>query len=83
VERAYSKLENELRRSPEDKEVAAELEMNEEELNHLLSQVSFTGLVALDELLGRQQADGGGSATVGDTIADRAHDPSRCSKSTR
>ena len=32
VERAYSKLENELRRSPEDKEVAAELEMNEEEL---------------------------------------------------
>jgi RNA polymerase sigma factor for flagellar operon FliA len=76
VERAYSKLENELRRSPEDKEVAAELEMNEEELNHLLSQVSFTGLVALDELLGRQHAnDGGGSATVGDTIADRAHDP--------
>jgi RNA polymerase sigma factor for flagellar operon FliA len=76
VERAYSKLENELRRSPEDKEVAAELEMSEDELNHLLSQVSFTGLVALDELLGRQQAnDGGGSATVGDTIADRAHDP--------
>jgi RNA polymerase sigma factor for flagellar operon FliA len=76
VERAYSKLENELRRSPEDKEVAAELDMNEDDLNHLLSQVSFTGLVALDELLGRQQAsEGGGSATVGDTIADRAHDP--------
>jgi len=77
VERAYSKLENELRRSPDDKEVAAELDLDEEELNHVLSQVSFTGLVALDELLGRQQAggDGGGSATVGDTIADRAHDP--------
>ena len=76
VERAYSKLENELRRSPDDKEVAAELDMNEEELNHVLSQVSFTGLVALDELLGRQQqSEGGGSATVGDTIADRAHDP--------
>ena len=76
VERAYSKLENELRRSPEDKEVAAELDMNEEELNQVLSQVSFTGLVALDELLGRQQqSEGGGSATVGDTIADRAHDP--------
>ena len=44
----------------------------------MLSQVSFTGLVGLDELLGRQQGaggDGGGSATVGDTIADRAHDP--------
>jgi RNA polymerase sigma factor for flagellar operon FliA len=76
VERAYSKLENELRRSPEDKEVAAELDMNEDDLSQLLSQVSFTGLVALDELLGRQQAgEGGGSATVGDTIADRAHDP--------
>jgi RNA polymerase sigma factor for flagellar operon FliA len=77
VERAYSKLENELRRSPDDKEVAAELDVDEEELNHVLSQVSFTGLVALDELLGRQQGggDGGGSATVGDTIADGAHDP--------
>src|SRR6202035_1004431 len=38
VERAYSKLENELRRSPDDKEVAAELDMNEEELNQVLSQ---------------------------------------------
>jgi RNA polymerase sigma factor FliA len=78
VERAYSKLENELKRSPDDREVAAELDLGEEELNHVLSQVSFTGLVALDELLGRQQGaggDGGGSATVGDTIADRAHDP--------
>ncbi len=55
VERAYSKLENELRRSPDDREVAAELDLDEEELNHVLSQVSFTGLVALDELLGRQQ----------------------------
>lgn len=78
VERAYSKLENELRRSPDDKEVAAELDLGGEELNRVLSQVSFTGLVALDELLGRQQGsggDGGGSSTVGDTIADRAHDP--------
>ena len=39
VERAYSKLENELRRSPDDKEVANELDMKEEELNQLLSQV--------------------------------------------
>ena len=31
---------------------------------------------ALDDLLGRQQQnEGGGSATVGDTIADGAHDP--------
>ena len=39
AERPYSKPENELRRSPDDKEVANELDMNEEELNQLLSQV--------------------------------------------
>jgi RNA polymerase sigma factor for flagellar operon FliA len=75
VERAYSKLENELRRSPDDKEVAAELEMSEDELNQLLSQVSFTGLVALDELLARQLSNDPAGATVGDTITDGAHDP--------
>jgi RNA polymerase sigma factor FliA len=35
IERAYSKLENELRRNPDDKEVAAELDAT-------LSQISFT-----------------------------------------
>jgi RNA polymerase sigma factor for flagellar operon FliA len=42
-----------------------------------LSQISFTGLVALDELLaaGNSGSDKGGSATVGDTIADGAYDP--------
>jgi len=77
IERAYSKLENELRRSPGDAEVAAELGVSEEELNTTLSQISFVGLVALDELLaaGNSGSDKGGSATVGDTIADRAHDP--------
>jgi RNA polymerase sigma factor for flagellar operon FliA len=75
IERAYSKLENELKRTPEDKEVAAELGFTEPELNHVLSQVSFVGLVALDELLAAGGSDRGGSSTVGDTIADRAHDP--------
>jgi RNA polymerase sigma factor for flagellar operon FliA len=76
IERAYSKLENELRRSPDDKEVAAELGVTQEELDHTLSQISFTGLVALDELLGGTgNGDSGGSSTVGDTVADRANDP--------
>jgi RNA polymerase sigma factor for flagellar operon FliA len=74
IERAYSKLENELRRSPEDREVAAELGMSEEELATILSQISFVGIVALDELLSAS-ADRSSGATVGDTIADRAHDP--------
>jgi RNA polymerase sigma factor for flagellar operon FliA len=75
VERAYSKLENELKRSPDDREVAAELGMSEAELDTVLSQVSFTGLVALDELLSASGSDRSGSTSVGDTIADRAHDP--------
>ena len=75
VERAYSKLENELRRTPDDKEVAAELGMTESELDNVLSQVSFTGLVALDELLSAGGSDRSGSSTVMDTIADGAHDP--------
>ncbi|MCU1429210.1 MAG: polymerase, sigma 28 subunit, SigD/FliA/WhiG [Actinomycetia bacterium] len=74
IERAYSKLENELRRSPEDREVAIELGMTEDELANVLSQISFVGIVALDELLSAS-ADRGGGATVGDTIADRQHDP--------
>ena len=75
VERAYSKLENELRRTPEDREIAAELGMSETELDHVLSQVSFTGLVALDELLSASGGERSSTTTVMDTIADRAHDP--------
>ena len=54
IERAYSKLENELRRSPEDGEVAEELGMTEAELATVLGQISFVGVVALDELLTRR-----------------------------
>ncbi len=75
IERAYSKLENELRRSPGDSEVAAEMGVSEPELAQTLSQISFTGLVALDDLLAAGSSERSGSATVGDTIADRAHDP--------
>ncbi|MFM8304255.1 MAG: RNA polymerase sigma factor WhiG [Actinomycetota bacterium] len=75
VERAYSKLENELKRSPEDHEVAAELGMSEADLDGVMSKISFTGLVALDELLAAGAGDSGASGTVLDTIADHRHDP--------
>jgi RNA polymerase sigma factor for flagellar operon FliA len=75
IEGAFSKLESELGRSPEDAEVAAELEMSEDDLSHSLSQISFTGLVALDEILGGANNEGGGSSTLGDTITDGTHDP--------
>jgi RNA polymerase sigma factor FliA len=74
IERAYSKLENELRRSPEDREVASELGMTEQELATVLGQISFVGVVALDELLSAGSERGSG-ATVGDTIAGGTHDP--------
>ena len=74
IERAYSKLENELRRTPDDAEVATELGLSEGEFAQTLSQISFVGLVALDELLSAG-SERGSSATVGDTIADGAHDP--------
>jgi RNA polymerase sigma factor for flagellar operon FliA len=73
IERAYSKLENELLRTPDDQEVAAELGVTEGELAQTLSQISFVGLVALDELL--NSGDRSGGTTVGDTIADRVNDP--------
>ena len=76
IERAYSKLEGELRRTPEESEVAAELDMTEEELAHVLSQVSFVGLVALEELLS-SGSDRESSSTVGDTISDAVYDPVR------
>jgi RNA polymerase sigma factor for flagellar operon FliA len=75
IERAYSKLENELKRTPSDTEVAGELGITQGELDNILSQISFVGLVALDELLASSSGERGGSATLGDTVADRAHDP--------
>ena len=75
IERAYSKLENELRRSPEDKEVAGELGVTEEELATTLGQISFVGLVALDEMLAGSSGDRGESTTLGDTIADKSDGP--------
>jgi RNA polymerase sigma factor for flagellar operon FliA len=76
IERAYSKLENENKRTPDDREIASELGMTDGELAQTLSQISFVGLVALDELLAAGGGgDRGGSATVGDMISDRRHDP--------
>jgi RNA polymerase sigma factor for flagellar operon FliA len=72
IERAYSKLENELKRSPEDRELAAELQMSEDELANAMSQISFVGLVALDELL---DTSNDRSGSLKDSIADRSGDP--------
>jgi len=73
IEKAYAKLEHELMRSPTDAEVAAELGVSEPELQSQFSQISFVGIVALDEVL--SGGDRGESTTLGDTLADRQDGP--------
>jgi RNA polymerase sigma factor FliA len=69
VEKAYTKLEHELLRTPSDAEVAEELGTTEEELQNVFTQISFFGLVALEETVsvGAERSE---SVTLGDTIPD-------------
>ena len=72
LERAVADLQAELHRTPTDAELAAELGVSDDELQTMLGQVSFTGLVALDELLGHGERDTG---TLADTLVDRGPGP--------
>jgi RNA polymerase sigma factor for flagellar operon FliA len=73
LEKAYAKLEASLHRTPTDEELAAELGMSSSQLQTTFSQISFIGLVALDEMIGGER--GGDSMTLGDTIADAGDGP--------
>ncbi|MFZ6004925.1 MAG: RNA polymerase sigma factor WhiG [Actinomycetota bacterium] len=73
IEKAYSKLEGELHRTPTDAELAEELELTDDQLQTTLGQISFTGLVALDEML--SGGDRGDSMTLGDSLPDAAMGP--------
>jgi len=75
VEKAYTALENRLHRAPTNQEIADELGLSLPELEDIFTQISFVGLVALDELLtsGGERGEG---VTLGDTIADaKGEDP--------
>jgi RNA polymerase sigma factor for flagellar operon FliA len=74
VEKAYAKLESELLRTPSDQEVADELGISEADLHGIFNQISFVGLVALDEVLSGS-GDRGESTTLGDTIPDKGEGP--------
>jgi RNA polymerase sigma factor for flagellar operon FliA len=74
LEKAYAKLEGALHRTPTDAELAEELGVTDDQLQTMLSQISFVGLVALDEMLA-VGGDRGDSLTVGDTIADAGEGP--------
>ncbi len=75
VERAYAKLEAELLRTPTDAEVAAELKISEDELQQIFNQISFVGLIALDEVLSSGSGERGETTTLVDTIPDRGDGP--------
>ena len=53
--------------------MAAELGLSEDDLQAQFSQISFVGIVALDEVL--SGGDRGESTTLGDTLADRHDGP--------
>jgi RNA polymerase sigma factor for flagellar operon FliA len=74
IETAASKLENELRRTPDDTEMAAELGMTENHLARSRREVSLVGIRALDELLPGSSELGSGT-TLGDTVPGGGHDP--------
>ncbi|HUQ64086.1 MAG TPA: RNA polymerase sigma factor WhiG [Acidimicrobiales bacterium] len=74
IEKTYAKLENDLLRTPTDAEVAAAMGTTEDELQALFAQISFLGVVALEDTLsvGPDRAD---SVTVADTIPDSGAGP--------
>jgi RNA polymerase sigma factor for flagellar operon FliA len=74
IEQAYAKLESQQGRSPSDAELASGLGMTETQLQSTLSQISFVGLAALDEIL-LVGGDRGESLTLGDTVADAGEGP--------
>jgi RNA polymerase sigma factor FliA len=73
VEKALTTLETRLRRTPTEAELAAELGLGLKELRSMLTQVSLTSLVALDESLGGEEGD---RQALVDTLQDpKAPDP--------
>jgi RNA polymerase sigma factor for flagellar operon FliA len=74
LEKAFAKLEGRFHRSPTDEELAAELGLTDDQFQSLLNQLSFVGLVALDELLS-VSGERGESMTLGDTIPDNGEGP--------
>jgi RNA polymerase sigma factor for flagellar operon FliA len=71
LERAYQKLESTTHRPPTDEEVASELGVSVRTVQDMLGEVSYVGIVALDEVL----SGGSETMTLGDTIPDRGDGP--------
>jgi RNA polymerase sigma factor for flagellar operon FliA len=74
VEDAHATLAGRLQRTPTDAEVAAELRISVVDLHEVLTRISLTGVVTLDEAIAgrRGRPD---VATLGDILADRTDGP--------
>ncbi|MFN2524865.1 MAG: RNA polymerase sigma factor WhiG [Actinomycetota bacterium] len=69
VEKAYTGLENKLKRPPSDPEIAAEMGISVDELNEIYVQLSNVSLVALDELMS-VEGERGDRVSLIDTLED-------------
>jgi RNA polymerase sigma factor for flagellar operon FliA len=74
LEQAHAALEAQLLRAPTDAELAAELDVTEDELAETLRQMSLVGVAALDEvfMVGGDRSE---RTTLGDTIPDSTAGP--------
>ncbi len=73
VEQAVTHLEATLRRTPNEVEVAAELEMTVGEFHKAMRKISSVGMMALDEVL--RGGDRSERSTLGETLPDGGHGP--------
>jgi RNA polymerase sigma factor FliA len=69
VEKAYTSLENKLKRPPSDAEIADEMGISVDDLNHIYSQLSTVSIVALDELMS-VEGDRGDKLSMVETLED-------------
>jgi RNA polymerase sigma factor for flagellar operon FliA len=69
VEKAYTSLENKLKRPPSDAEIAEELEISMDDLTAIYTQLSTVSLIALDELM-TVDGDKGDRMSLVDTLED-------------
>ena len=69
VEKAYSALENKLKRPPSDAEIAEEMGISIDDLNHIYTQLSSVSLIALDELMSIE-GDKGDKLSLLETLED-------------
>lgn len=69
VEKAYAALENKLKRPPSDAEIAGEMGISVDDLNHIYTQLSSVSLIALDELMSIE-GDKGDKLSLLETLED-------------